>query len=43
MSDLTPANSFLHEARAYALLAAAGLRVPRHGFLEAGELPFAPG
>ena len=43
MSDLTPASSFLHEARAYALLAAAGLRVPRHGFLEAGELPFAPG
>ena len=37
------ATGFLHEARAYALLAAAGLRVPRHGFLEAGSLPFAPG
>ncbi len=36
-------GSFLHEGRAYALLAAAGLRVPRHGFLEAGPLPFAPG
>lgn len=36
-------GTFLHEARAYALLAAAGLRVPRHGFLEAGPLPFAPG
>ena len=34
---------FLDEARAYALLAAAGLRVPRHGFLETGDLPFAPG
>lgn len=37
------ATGFLHEARAYGLLAAAGLRVPRHGFLEAGPLPFAPG
>ena len=37
------AAGFLHEARAYALLASAGLRVPRHGFLEAGALPFAPG
>jgi len=36
-------TGFLHEGRAYALLAAAGLRVPRHGFLEAGPLPFAPG
>lgn len=36
-------GTFLHEARAYALLAAAGVRVPRHGFLEAGPLPFAPG
>ncbi|GLH69575.1 CoA-binding protein [Geothrix rubra] len=36
-------GTFLHEGRAYALLAAAGLRVPRHGFLEAGPLPFAPG
>ena len=37
-------SGFLHEAQAYALLAAAGLRVPRHGFLEAGSsLPFAPG
>ena len=37
------AAGFLHEAQAYALLAAAGLPVPRHGFLEAGALPFAPG
>jgi len=37
------ASDFLHEGRAYALLAAAGLRVPRHGFLGAGPLPFAPG
>jgi acyl-CoA synthetase (NDP forming) len=37
------ATGFLHEGRAYALLAAAGLRVPRHGFLEAGPLPFTPG
>jgi acyl-CoA synthetase (NDP forming) len=37
------APGFLHEERAYALLAAAGLRVPRHGFIEAGPLPFAPG
>ncbi len=37
------ASRFLHEGRAYALLAAAGLRVPRHGFLESGALPFAPG
>ena len=37
------AAGFLHEARAYALLAAAGLRVPRHGFLETGSLPFATG
>ncbi len=37
------ASRFLHEGRAYALLAAAGLRVPRHGFLESGPLPFAPG
>lgn len=36
-------GTFLHEARAYALLAAAGVRVPRHGFLESGPLPFAPG
>ncbi len=36
-------SGFLHEERAYGLLAAAGLRVPRHGFLEAGTLPFAPG
>jgi acyl-CoA synthetase (NDP forming) len=36
-------TGFLHEGRAYGLLAAAGLRVPRHGFLEAGPLPFAPG
>jgi len=36
-------STFLHEGRAYALLAAAGLRVPRHGFLESGPLPFAPG
>jgi acyl-CoA synthetase (NDP forming) len=40
MSDAT---GFLHEGRAYGLLAAAGLRVPRHGFLEAGPLPFTPG
>ncbi len=39
---MTPSR-FLHEGRAYALLAAAGLRVPRHGFLESGPLPFAPG
>ena len=37
------APGFLHEGRAYGLLAAAGLRVPRHGFLESGPLPFAPG
>jgi acyl-CoA synthetase (NDP forming) len=36
-------SAFLHEERAYGLLAAAGLRVPRHGFLETGPLPFAPG
>ena len=36
-------KGFLHEERAYGLLAAAGLRVPRYGFLEAGTLPFAPG
>jgi acyl-CoA synthetase (NDP forming) len=40
---MTEATGFLHEGRAYGLLAAAGLRVPRHGFLEAGALPFAPG
>ena len=34
---------FLDEGRAYGLLAAAGLRVPRHGFLDTGPLPFAPG
>lgn len=38
-----PTAGFLHEGRAYGLLAAAGLRVPRHGFLESGPLPFAPG
>ncbi len=37
------ATGFLHEGRAYGLLAAAGLRVPRHGFLESGPLPFVPG
>ncbi len=37
------ATGFLHEGRAYGLLAAAGLRVPRHGFLEAGALPFSAG
>ena len=36
-------TGFLHEGRAYGLLAAAGLRVPRHGFLESGPLPFTPG
>ncbi len=36
-------TGFLHEGRAYALLAAAGLRVPRHGFLESGPLPFIAG
>ncbi len=36
-------SCFLHEERAYGLLAAAGLRVPRHGFLETGPLPFAAG
>ena len=36
-------KGFLHEERAYGLLAAAGLRVPRHGFIETGPLPFAPG
>jgi acyl-CoA synthetase (NDP forming) len=40
---MTTHTGFLHEGRAYGLLAAAGLRVPRHGFLEAGPLPFAPG
>lgn len=38
-----PTTGFLHEGRAYGLLAAAGLRVPRHGFLEAGPLPFEAG
>ena len=37
------ASGFLHEGRAYGLLAAAGLRVPRHGFLESDSLPFIPG
>lgn len=37
------AAGFLHEGRAYGLLAAAGLRVPRHGFLGTSPLPFAPG
>ncbi len=36
-------TGFLHEGRAYGLLAAAGLRVPRHGFLDDGPLPFEPG
>jgi acyl-CoA synthetase (NDP forming) len=40
---MTEQTGFLHEGRAYGLLAAAGLRVPRHGFLEAGALPFDPG
>ncbi|MDP1831654.1 MAG: acetate--CoA ligase family protein [Geothrix sp.] len=40
---MTHVIGFLDEAKAYGLLAAAGLRVPRHGFLEAGPLPFAPG
>ena len=40
---MTHKTGFLDEARAYGLLAAAGLRVPRHGFLEMGPLPFAPG
>ena len=40
---MQPSQGFLHEARAYALLAAAGLRVPRHGFLEGAPLPFTPG
>ena len=40
---MAPVGGFLHEGRAYALLAAAGLRVPRHGFLGAEALPFAPG
>jgi acyl-CoA synthetase (NDP forming) len=37
------AKGFLDEGRAYGLLAAAGLRVPRHGFLETGSLPFTAG
>ncbi len=42
------ASGFLHEGRAYGLLAAAGLRVPRHGFIDGelrgkGPLPFSPG
>ena len=37
------ATGFLHEERAYSLLAAAGLRVPRHGFLESDSLPFTQG
>jgi acyl-CoA synthetase (NDP forming) len=37
------AAGFLHEGQAYGLLAEAGLQVPRHGFLETGPLPFAPG
>ena len=41
--DMPTATGFLHEGRAYGLLAAAGLRVPRHGFLESADLPFAPG
>ncbi len=40
---MTSTTGFLHEGRAYGLLAAAGLRVPRHGFLDAGALPFTPG
>ena len=40
---MTNASGFLHEGRAYGLLAAAGLRVPRHGFLESDSLPFIPG
>lgn len=36
-------SGFLHEGRAYGLLAAAGLRVPRHGFLGDASLPFASG
>jgi acyl-CoA synthetase (NDP forming) len=40
---MTHPAAFLDEASAYALLESAGLRVPRHGFLEAGNLPFAEG
>ncbi len=40
---MSESSGFLHEGRAYGLLAAAGLRVPRHGFLEMEGLPFAPG
>ncbi len=40
---MTSTSGFLHEGRAYGLLAAAGLRVPRHGFLDSGALPFTPG
>jgi len=40
---MTHTTGFLHEARAYGLLAAAGLRVPRHGFIETSTLPFEAG
>lgn len=45
---MTVTTGFLHEGRAYGLLAAAGLRVPRHGFIDGGlagsaPLPFAAG
>lgn len=45
---MTHKTGFLHEGRAYGLLAAAGLRVPRHAFIDGalagtGALPFAPG
>jgi acyl-CoA synthetase (NDP forming) len=40
---MNAATGFLDEGRAYRLLADAGLRVPRHGFLESGPLPFTPG
>jgi hypothetical protein len=43
MAQSVLATEFLHEGRAYDLLTESGLRVPRHGFLEAGPLPFALG
>jgi hypothetical protein len=39
----TVPEGYDHEAGACHLLATARTRVPRHGFIEAGPLPFAPG
>lgn len=39
--DTAPRTTFFHEGQAYALLAEAGMEVPRHGW--GAEAPFAPG